>query len=151
MVKKSVAQEATKKKRGQPKKEQVVIDRGDEIAPKVQALLDAIDEMKHDEKGVIFSQWTSYLDIVQVGLEEKGHTFTRIDGTMNAMERIKAMEEFSYDSEDSPRFILCSLHACGTGINLVRGSWVFMLDTWWNYAAENQAMGTANASNAKFS
>jgi SWI/SNF-related matrix-associated actin-dependent regulator of chromatin subfamily A3 len=141
MIKKSVAQEATKKERGQPKKKKEVAGRhGSEIAPKVQALLDAMDEMMPDDKGVIFSQWTSYLDIVQDALEESGHTYTRIDGTMSAMERITAMEEFSSDSEDTPRFILCSLHACGTGINLTRGSWVFMLDCWWNYAAENQAM-----------
>ena len=40
----------------------------------------------------------------------------------------------------TPRFILCSLHACGTGINLTRGNVVFMLDCWWNVAAEQQAM-----------
>ena len=34
----------------------------------------------------------------------------------------------------------CSLHAAGTGINLTRANHVFLMDTWWNSAAENQAM-----------
>jgi SWI/SNF-related matrix-associated actin-dependent regulator of chromatin subfamily A3 len=72
-----------------------------------------------------------------------GHTYTRIDGTMSMQERINAMEAFDSERCDSmrtPRFILCSLHACGTGINLTRGNVVFMMDCWWNVAAENQAM-----------
>jgi SNF2 family DNA or RNA helicase len=72
---------------------------------------------------------------------ELGHAFTRIDGSMNPQERIDAMEAFETERCDTmahPRFILCSLHACGTGINLTRGNVVFMLDPWWNVAAENQ-------------
>lgn len=92
--------------------------------------------MKADEKAVLFSQWTSMLDIVQRLLERKGFTWTRIDGNMNANERIEAMEAFDSDDEDSPRFILCSLRACGTGISLTRGNVCLLLDCWWNFALE---------------
>ena len=71
--------------------------------------------------------------IVQLEMQELGHTFTRIDGSMKPADRIDAMEKFSTkkcDSQRTPRFILCSLHACGTGINLERGSVAFMLDPW---------------------
>lgn len=76
---------------------------------------------------------TKYLDIIQEELLDAGYFVTRIDGSMNTLERVQAMEVFStdaVDSEETPRFILCSLHACGTGITLTRANWVFMMDTW---------------------
>ena len=47
--------------------EEILVDYDDKVgrSPKVQALLDAIEKMKPDKKGVIFSQWTSFLDIIQ--------------------------------------------------------------------------------------
>lgn len=113
------------------------------MSPKIQALFSQIDQMKPDEKGVIFSQWTSMLDIIEMEMKAAGHTFTRIDGRMNAQERIDAMEAFDTEGcyeKRTPRFILCSLMACGTGINLTRGNVVFLMDPWWNGAAESQAM-----------
>jgi SNF2 family DNA or RNA helicase len=136
-----VAQAATKnKKKKKVDVRQAAEDVVDEVHPKIEALLEAIGEMASDEKAVIFSQWTSHLDVIQNALETHGHTYTRIDGTMRPIDRIAAMEDFSMDEEDSPRFILCSLHACGVGINLTRGNVVFVLDPWWNSAVENQAM-----------
>ncbi len=85
-------------------------------------------------------QFTKFLDLIEKALKEKGIRFTRIDGSKSAPERIRAMSQFGSDAPDTPRFILCSLHAAGTGINLTRGNHIFMMDTWWNLAAENQAM-----------
>ena len=59
---------------------------------------------------------------------------------MNSRKRIEAVSSLNSDAEDSPRFILCSLHAAGVGINLTRANWAFMLDVWWNSSVENQAM-----------
>lgn len=111
-------------------------------SPKIQALVDLIDKMAKGEKAVIFSQWTSFLNIIEVELLKEGHTYTRIDGSMSAECRCEAMEAFDTEGCDSmrtPRFILCSMMACGTGINLVRGNIVFMMDPWWNNAVESQA------------
>jgi SNF2 family DNA or RNA helicase len=58
---------------------------------------------------------------------------------MNAMKRSEAVKSFGLDDEGSPRFIICSLHAAGTGINLTRANCAFMMDCWWNQAVENQA------------
>jgi DNA repair protein RAD5 len=112
-------------------------------SPKLQALIQLIDRMGPDEKGVIFSQWTRVLDVIEEAFLELGHTYEVISGKKSADERIDAMMKFDTDRCDSPatpRFMLCSLTACGTGINLTRGNVVFMMDTWWNQAAENQAM-----------
>lgn len=102
-------------------------------SPKTKALLDEIDRMAPDEKGVIFSQWTSHLDILEGEFQKEGLTYTRIDGKMSMNHRIDAMDEFDTEQCNSmrtPRFILCSLHACGTGINLTRGNVVFLMDPW---------------------
>ena len=106
--------------------------------PKITALLETIkSSMKPDEKGVIFSQFTSYLDVIGEAMQGAGHTYVRIDGSVPAKKRIEIIQQFNAD--DGPRFILCSLLASGTGINLTRGNHVFLLDTWWNEAQESQA------------
>ena len=109
------------------------------VSPKIEALLVAIDEMLDDEKGVIFSQFTKFLDEIENHMRARGHTFARIDGTKSAPQRIDAIRKFN-SKGDGPRFMICSLHAAGTGINLTRGNHVFMMDTWWNKAVEMQAM-----------
>mmetsp|Transcript_11127 Transcript_11127/g.22142 ORF Transcript_11127/g.22142 Transcript_11127/m.22142 type:complete len:873 (-) Transcript_11127:81-2699(-) len=105
---------------------------------KVQALLDAFESMQGDEKGVVFSQFTSHLDIIGVALWKAGHSFVRIDGSVSAAKRRSNIT--SFNSDGGPRFILCSLLAAGTGINLTRANWCYMMDCWWNEAVESQAM-----------
>ena len=107
-------------------------------SPKLQALLQAIAEMKADEKGVIFSQFKKFLDIIGPFMTARGFSFVRIDGSKTSTQRITAMKEFAADG--GPRFILCSLHAAGTGITLHRANHCFMMDTWWNGSIEDQAM-----------
>jgi len=119
-----------------PPEEEAVVDLG--LSPKIVALMDAIAEMEGDEKGVIYSQWTSYLDIIQQVLQTQGHGVCRIDGSMTTEERTEALA--SFNDNDDIRFILCSLKAAGVGISLKRGNVVFMMDCWWNVATEDQAM-----------
>jgi SWI/SNF-related matrix-associated actin-dependent regulator of chromatin subfamily A3 len=107
-------------------------------SPKLEALLQAITEMKADEKGVIFSQFKKFLDLVGPFMTTHGFTFVRIDGSKTAAQRISAVKEFAADG--GPRFILCSLHAAGTGITLHRANHCFMMDPWWNGSIEDQAM-----------
>lgn len=109
------------------------------LPPKILALLEAIQKMQPNEKGVIFSQFTKYLDLIGKALADAGHSFVRIDGSVPAKKRIVYIHAFNKE-EDTPRFILCSLLAAGTGINLTRGNHAFMMDCWWNEAIENQAM-----------
>jgi len=109
---------------------------------KVQALLDSIASMQDREKGVIFSQFTSHLDIIALAMRNAGHSFVRIDGSVSASKRIANITKFNSEGvdSDSPRFMLCSLLAAGTGINLTRANWCFMMDVWWNESVESQAM-----------
>ena len=74
-------------------------------------------------------------------MKEAGHAFVRIDGSVPAQKRIQRIQQFnSEDATESPRFILCSLLAAGTGLNLTRANHAFMMDVWWNEAVEAQAM-----------
>mmetsp|Transcript_12803 Transcript_12803/g.15672 ORF Transcript_12803/g.15672 Transcript_12803/m.15672 type:complete len:1060 (+) Transcript_12803:80-3259(+) len=137
MINKSVAVKATLPSSGSD----IVSDDSNtdlRTPPKVLALLEAIKTMKSDEKAVIFSQFTSFLDVIGGALKDSGHSYCRIDGSMTVVKRIESISAFSAD--DGPRLILCSLHAAGTGINLTRGNHAFMMDCWWNDSVENQAM-----------
>ena len=96
------------------------------MSPKILALLEAIKTMKQGEKGVVWSQFTSFLDLIEPALKQAGHSFTRLDGSMNAKKRMEAIKAFGSDEDGSPRFIICSLHAAGSGLNLTRGNIAFM-------------------------
>ena len=86
-------------------------------SPKIQALLDAIGEMKPGEKGVIFSYFTTFLDEIEKHLDANELTHARIDGKKSAAQRSEAMEAFASEN-GGPKLMLCSLHAAGCGINL---------------------------------
>jgi hypothetical protein len=70
------------------------------------------------------------LDLIGKGLEEDGHSFTRIDGSMNSSKRIEAVGSFCSEEEDTPRFILCSLHAAGTFVDTSNKDVAIPLQTW---------------------
>ena len=102
-------------------KEPTLSEKMDELgpSPKMEALLLAIGEMKGGEKGVIFSQFTKFLDEIEKFLESNNLTFSRIDGSKSATQRSEAMRSFA-EEESGPQFMLCSLHAAGTVV-LVAG------------------------------
>jgi len=106
---------------------------------KLDALLSILDASR--EKGiktVVFSQWTRFLDLVGPQLQEKGYTFTRLDGTMSATARDKALHTF--DQDPSCTIMLASLGVCSVGLNLVAASQVILCDSWWAPAIEDQAV-----------
>ena len=101
-----------------------------EQAPKILALMKTIaDDMKTDEKAVVFSQWTSYLDVVADALTERGIGYCKIVGSMNAEERLESMRQL--ENDDSVKVCLASLHCAGVGITLTRANHVMVLDPWW--------------------
>ncbi|KAL6069758.1 E3 ubiquitin-protein ligase SHPRH [Balamuthia mandrillaris] len=89
-------------------------------------------------KSVIFSQWTSFLDYLHYPLEANGIRSVRLDGRMTHQQREEAMKQFGTDPD--VHVLLISLKAGGVGLNLTCASVVFMMDPWWNPAAEEQAM-----------
>ena len=90
---------------------------------------------------LVFSQFTTYLDIIQDKIREQGWKFARIDGSQTIKKRTEMVEYFQ---EGDAQIFLISLKAGGAGLNLTRASYVFHLDPWWNPAAENQASDRAH-------
>ncbi|KAL1954664.1 hypothetical protein VTO42DRAFT_816 [Malbranchea cinnamomea] len=91
-----------------------------------------------DTKSVVFSQWISFLDLVEPHLKKHGIKFARIDGKMNSTMRDHMMKMLSDDPECT--VILASLSVCGVGLNLVAANQVILADSWWAPAIEDQAV-----------
>jgi superfamily II DNA or RNA helicase len=108
---------------------------------KVEALLEALGTAAADgHKALVFSQWTSFLDLVEPHLEAAGIAFVRLDGTTR--DRGAVVEAFQ--SEGGPPVMLVSLKAGGSGLNLTAADHVFLCDLWWNPAVEAQAADRAH-------
>ncbi|KAI5310028.1 hypothetical protein KEM55_001905, partial [Ascosphaera atra] len=89
-------------------------------------------------KTVVFSQWTSFLDIFEQHLLKYNIHFSRIDGTMNADARDQALQTLT--REDTCTVMLASLSVCSVGLNLVAANQVVLADSWWAPAIEDQAV-----------
>jgi superfamily II DNA or RNA helicase len=107
---------------------------------KLDALLEALSTAAADgHKALVFSQWTGLLDLVEPKLKAAGIAFTRLDGS--TQDRGAVTQKFQAD--DGPPVLLASLKAGGVGLNLTAADSVFLLDPWWNPAAEQQAADRA--------
>lgn len=101
----------------------------------------AQSEINPDEppyKSVVFSGWTSHLDLIEFALKAAGITFTRLDGSMSRKARTQAMDAFRDDN--SVHVILVSIMAGGLGLNLTAGNNVYVMEPQFNPAAEAQAI-----------
>ena len=108
---------------------------------KVDALLENLEEAAAEgHKALVFSQWTSLLDLVEPHLTAAQIGFARLDGST----RDRAAVVASFQSESGPPVLLTSLKAGGTGLNLTAADHVFLLDPWWNPAVEDQAADRAH-------
>lgn len=108
---------------------------------KLETLFARLDEVvAGGHKALVFSQWTTLLDLVEPGLNSRGFGFLRLDGSTR--DRGAVVEGFQ--SDDGPPVMLLSLRAGGTGLNLTAADHVFLLDPWWNPAVEQQAADRAH-------
>jgi superfamily II DNA or RNA helicase len=108
---------------------------------KIELLLELLDEvLAEGHKALVFSQWTSLLDLVQPHLDGVDISYTRLDGTT----RDRAGVVANFQNPEGPPVLLASLKAGGLGINLTAADHVFILDPWWNPAAEDQAADRAH-------
>lgn len=108
---------------------------------KLDALISDLDTLRKDEphfKGVVFSQFTSFLDLVEVVLKRNNHPFVRLDGTVSQKDRELVLRTFAECS--SHMLILVSLRAGGVGLNLTSAHHCWLLDCWWNASTEDQAV-----------
>ncbi len=97
--------------------------------------------MDEGKKVLVFSQFTSFLDLIGTRLAEHGVNFYTITGETPKKRRVELVDEFN--GNDVPVFLI-SLKAGNTGLNLVGASVVVHADPWWNAAAQNQATDRAH-------
>ncbi|KAF7713350.1 Uncharacterized protein PECH_001504 [Penicillium ucsense] len=91
----------------------------------------------HTPKSIIFSQFTSMLQLVEWRLRHAGFNTVMLDGTMTPAQRQKSIEHFMKNAD--VEVFLVSLKAGGVALNLTEASRVFIVDPWWNPAAEWQS------------
>jgi len=108
-----------------------------ESSAKLDTLLARLSEVVDEgHKALVFSQFTSFLDIVRQRLDKDGVRYEYLDGsTVDRQARVK-----SFESDADCKLFLISLKAGGVGLNLVAADYVFLLDPWWNPAVEAQAI-----------
>ncbi|XVF38405.1 hypothetical protein REPUB_Repub20aG0098900 [Reevesia pubescens] len=85
----------------------------------------------------MFSQWTSFLDLLEIPLK-RGIGFLKFDGKLVQKQRERVLKEFNVTGEKT--VLLLSFKAGGVGLNLTAASNVFLMDPWWNPAVEEQAI-----------
>jgi len=90
---------------------------------------------------LLFSQFTSMLDILRERLEGMGLTTFTIQGSTPKEQRAKLVKDFN---AGGAQVFLISLKAGGTGLNLTAADVVIHYDPWWNLAAQNQATDRAH-------
>ncbi|XP_078167711.1 helicase protein with RING/U-box domain-containing protein [Carex rostrata] len=106
---------------------------------KVTKLIRCLEEvLRKGEKSIVFSQWTGFMDLLEIALKRKNIGFLRFDGKLLQKQRERVLKEFS-ESKDK-LVLLMSLKAGGVGLNLTAASNVFLMDPWWNPAVEEQAI-----------
>lgn len=111
-----------------------------EVSSKLEDLMEMLGEMVPEGRRVlVFSQFTSMLDLVKPRLEAAGIPFVELRGdTRDRAEPVRA-----FQAGEVPVFLI-SLKAGGRGLNLTAADTVIHYDPWWNPAVENQASDRAH-------
>lgn len=94
-----------------------------------------------NHKILVFSQFTSMLELLQADLKANGISFYTITGSTEKKKRVEMVKQFN---EDDTQVFLISLKAGGTGLNLTGADVVIHYDPWWNLAVQNQATDRAH-------
>ncbi len=111
------------------------------ISSKTHTLVERLQLTRGEgHKSLVFSQWTSYLDRIGSALDLAGIPYLRLDGS--TPNRGELVARFQQEAEWP--VMLLSLKAGGVGLNLTAADHVFIMDPWWNPAAEDQAADRAH-------
>ncbi|KAK6720039.1 DNA helicase rad5 [Fusarium graminearum] len=108
---------------------------------KVVALMSELRALRREHpkmKSVVFSQFTSFLSLIEPALTRANIKFLRLDGSMAQKARAAVLNEFT--EKKGFTILLLSLRAGGVGLNLTSAGRVFMMDPWWSFAVEAQAI-----------
>lgn len=103
---------------------------------KIGVLLEQIESKSIQHKILVFSQFVTMLDLIKPELEKRKIPYVYLTGSTKDREAVVN----KFQDDDQIRVFLISLKAGGTGLNLTRADYVYLLDPWWNPAVESQAI-----------
>ena len=107
---------------------------------KIEMLCEQITELAGEgHRALVFSQFTSFLGHIKAKLDAAGVPYCYLDGKT----RNRAAVISSFKDGEAPVFLI-SLKAGGVGLNLTEADYCFVMDPWWNPAAETQAVDRAH-------
>ena len=108
---------------------------------KIETLTEKLKEVTNSgHKALVFSQWTSLLNLIEPHLKAEKIEFVRLDGSTQNREQVVN----TFKTDDTCSVFLASLKAGGVGLNLTEADHVFLVDPWWNPAVEDQAADRAH-------
>jgi SNF2 family DNA or RNA helicase len=96
--------------------------------------------VSENHKVLIFSSFVKHLTLLRQRIEQHNWKFSLLTG--KTLNREEVIHDFQNDPDN--KIFLISLKAGGVGLNLTRADYVFIVDPWWNPAAENQAISRAH-------
>jgi len=110
------------------------------MSSKIAAVVSDIES--HKNKSIVFSFWVKTLDFVATNLHRRDVRFVRLDGSMNAVSRTRALDSFRDDPE--VRTLLMTTGAGAVGLNLTVAKHIHLVEPQWNPMIEVQAIGRAH-------
>lgn len=113
-------------------------DSSQKIDTMLEILLKSREDSRGGDKTIIFSQFTTMLDVMERPLQVNGFKFGRYDGSLSLNERTRVLEQFHNDP--TMEVLLVSTKCGSLGLNLTVANRVILMDVWWNPALENQAI-----------
>ncbi len=109
---------------------------------KIELLMNTLENITTGgNRTLLFSQFTSFLEIVRARLDEAGVEYLYLDGSTTIKQREKLVQRFQ---QGETSLFIISLKAGGLGLNLTGANYVVHLDPWWNPAIEQQATDRAH-------
>ena len=106
---------------------------------KTDILVEELNNIIPNHKALVFSQFTSMLDLLEISFKKNNIPFCRLDGTTPVPKRQELVNSFQ-ENDSIEKVFLISLKAGNTGLNLTAADYVFLFDPWWNTAVEQQAI-----------
>ncbi|WQF86268.1 Putative helicase, P-loop containing nucleoside triphosphate hydrolase, SNF2-like domain superfamily [Colletotrichum destructivum] len=105
---------------------------------KIRQMMQILHKEVEQHKFIVFSQFTSMMDLIEPFFRKEGFKFTRYDGSMKNDEREASLHRLRNDN--NTRILLCSLKCGSLGLNLTAATRVIILEPFWNPFVEEQAI-----------
>ena len=111
--------------------------------PKISTLIEALSELTEGgASALVFTQFLSTYERIRKALTEakiRHYDMSGADSRVNREKKLKGFQE-----EEGGAVMLMTLKTGGVGLNLVKASYIFHIEPWWNPAVENQATDRAH-------